>query len=242
MEVVRIENDTYSVRALYQWDLNQVLHISGLNLTSAPEIHFTNKTMREALVIQASQAGPSVFSVDIPNILLQQPHDITVYICTREGDVYQCLYKMVIPVKARQKPSDYVYTETEVLTYRTIEKRLSNLEQFGGTTDEQIAAAVAAYLAENPAGGSSVAIGTVDLPAANWTGSGNLYSQVVTIAGVTENSQVDLTPSVEQLAIFYDKSLALVAENDGGVVTVYAIGQRPENDYTIQVTITEVSA
>lgn len=97
------------------------------------------------------------------------------------------------------------------------------------------------YLANNPlAGGSSATIGTVYLPAANWAGSGNLYSQVVTIAGVTENSQVDLTPSMEQLAVFYDKSLALVAENEGGVVTVYAIGQRPENDYTIQVTITEV--
>ena len=45
---------------------------------------------------------------------------------------------------------------------------------------------------------------------------------------------------MEQLAIFYDKSLALVAENEGGVVTVYAIGQKPENDYTIQATITEV--
>jgi hypothetical protein len=100
-------------------------------------------------------------------------------------------------------------------------------------------------MANNPtSGGSAATIGTVNLTAANWTGSGNLYSQVVTIAGaaVTENSQVDLTPSVEQLAVFYDKSLALVAENDGGVVTVYAIGQRPENDYTIQVTITEVRA
>ena len=73
-----------------------------------------------------------------------------------------------------------------------------------------------------------------------WEGSGNLYSQVVQVDGVTANSQVDLNPSVEQLAVFYDKSLAFVAENEDGVVTVYAIGQKPENDYTMQVTITEV--
>lgn len=84
-------------------------------------------------------------------------------------------------------------------------------------------------------------IGEVNLLAKNWIGVDNLYSQVVNLDGVTENSQVDLTPSVEQLAIFYDKSLAFVAENEDGVVTVYAIGQKPENDYTIQVTITEVS-
>lgn len=83
-------------------------------------------------------------------------------------------------------------------------------------------------------------IGEVKLLAAKWAGGNNLYSQVVTIPGVTEYSQVDLTPSVEQLAVFYNKDLAFVAENEDGVVTVYAIGQKPENDYTIQVTITEV--
>jgi hypothetical protein len=52
---------------------------------------------------------------------------------------------------------------------------------------------------------------------------------------------VDLTPSVEQLTIFHDKDLAFVTENEDGTVTVYAIGQKPENDYTIQATIKEVA-
>ena len=83
-------------------------------------------------------------------------------------------------------------------------------------------------------------IGYVTLLASDWVGEEKLYHQVVEIEGVTENSQVDLTPSVEQLLVFYDKDLAFVAENEGGIVTVYAIGQKPLNDYTIQVTITEV--
>lgn len=86
----------------------------------------------------------------------------------------------------------------------------------------------------------SAAIGQVTVLADKWVGEGNLYSQVVTVYGVTPNSQVDLTPSVEQLAIFHDKDLAFVTENEDGVVTVYAIGQKPTNDYTIQATITEV--
>ena len=85
-------------------------------------------------------------------------------------------------------------------------------------------------------------IGEVTLLAAAWTGEDNLHSQVVNIDGVTENSQVDLTPNVQQLLIFYEKDLAFVTENENGVVTVYAIGQKPANDYTIQVTITEVDA
>lgn len=88
---------------------------------------------------------------------------------------------------------------------------------------------------------TSSRISYVTLPAANWEGEGNLYSQVVSIEGVTENSQVDLTPDVEQLVVYYEKDLTFVTENDGGVVTVYVVGQKPENDYTIQTTIKEVS-
>lgn len=74
-----------------------------------------------------------------------------------------------------------------------------------------------------------------------WVGTESPYSQVVNVDGVTINSQVDLTPSVEQLSIFYNKDLAFVTENEDGVVTVYAIGQKPANDYVIQATVTEVA-
>lgn len=83
-------------------------------------------------------------------------------------------------------------------------------------------------------------IGWVTLLAEAWKGAENLYHQVVTIEGVTENSQVDLTPDIQQLAVFYEKDITFVTENVNGIVTVYVIGQKPANDYTIQVTITEV--
>jgi len=83
-------------------------------------------------------------------------------------------------------------------------------------------------------------VAPVTLLASAWTGSDHLYSQVVKIDGVTEYSQVDLKPSAEQLAIFHEKDLAFVTENDDGVITVYAIGDKPTGDYTMQVSITEV--
>lgn len=81
---------------------------------------------------------------------------------------------------------------------------------------------------------------TVTLLAANWIGDTSPYSQVVSIEGTTVNSKVDLNPTVEQLAIFHQKELAFVTENEDGVITVYAIGEKPQNDYTMPVTITEV--
>lgn len=84
-------------------------------------------------------------------------------------------------------------------------------------------------------------ITNVTLKASSWVGDASPYSQVVHIGGVTEHSQVDLTPSVEQLNTFYNKDIAFVTENERGTVTVYAIGQKPKNDYVIQATISEVS-
>lgn len=84
-------------------------------------------------------------------------------------------------------------------------------------------------------------VAEVTLLASAWEGSDHLYSQVVEIDGVTQNSQVDLKPSAEQLTIFHEKDLAFSTDNDDGVVTVYAIGDKPLNDYTMQVSITEVA-
>ena len=88
----------------------------------------------------------------------------------------------------------------------------------------------------------SAKVAYVTLLASAWTGSDGLYSQVVSVDGVTEYSQVDLKPDADQLAVFHEKDLALSTENEDGVVTVYAIGDKPTSDYTIQVSITEVVA
>ena len=89
-------------------------------------------------------------------------------------------------------------------------------------------------------GGTAVVLTEVTIYSANWVGTGSPWSQVVSIDGVTPTSKVDLQTSVEQLETFHQKDLAFVAENEEGVVTIFAIGDKPANDYTIQATITEV--
>lgn len=81
---------------------------------------------------------------------------------------------------------------------------------------------------------------SVTLKASAWQGTDDPYSQVVSITGVTEYSRVDLLPTVEQLARFHDKDITFVTENVDGVVTVYCIGDKPTQDYTMEICITEV--
>ena len=85
-------------------------------------------------------------------------------------------------------------------------------------------------------------VAKISLPASAWVGNNKLYSQVVDVEGVTPYSQVDLKPSAEQLAVFHQKDIAFSTENDDGVVTVFVIGDKPANDYTMEVSITEVVA
>lgn len=88
-------------------------------------------------------------------------------------------------------------------------------------------------------GGSAAKLTELTLPAANWKNGESPYYQVVNVEGVSVNSKVDLQLSVET---FHNKAIALTAENEAGVVTVYAIGDRPTDDIIVQATITEVIA
>lgn len=70
----------------------------------------------------------------------------------------------------------------------------------------------------------------------------NRFYQSVTVnnAIITPQSKVDLQPSPEQLAIFYEKDIAFTAINAGGNVRVCLVGQQPTQAYTMQATVTEV--
>ena len=93
---------------------------------------------------------------------------------------------------------------------------------------------------------SPASIATVELLADNWVEEGeNTYSQEVVVRDCPEgidirNCQVDLTPSREVLASWYEKDVMLVAENENGVITVGLVGQKLMSDYEVQVTLTEV--
>ena len=82
---------------------------------------------------------------------------------------------------------------------------------------------------------------TVSLPVANWVGDTSPYSQVVEIADITEKSKVDLQPTVEQLRMLQGYEISLIAVNDNGVITVYALNYKPTVDLEMQALITEVN-
>ena len=84
--------------------------------------------------------------------------------------------------------------------------------------------------------GGGVVFTTVTLPAANWKNGESPYFQEVTVPYVTKNSMVCIHPSPEQLVVM---NTIFIAKNDGGKVTVYAIGSKPNRDFTFQASVSE---
>ena len=88
----------------------------------------------------------------------------------------------------------------------------------------------------------SIAIRAVELTLREdaWRGAVSPWSQTVEIPGAGSTSKIDLQPDPGQLEQMRCLGLALAAVNDNGLVTVLAFGARPEEDMTLQATVTEV--
>lgn len=81
---------------------------------------------------------------------------------------------------------------------------------------------------------------TVTLKAADWLGDTSPYSQVVAVGDVTPLTKVDLQPTMDQVDTLYSQSVGFFTMNEGGVVRAFAVGNKPTEDFVIQITLTEV--
>ena len=84
-------------------------------------------------------------------------------------------------------------------------------------------------------------VSTINLPANAWKGSAAPYSQVVSVATVTAATKIELNATVAQIVSLQNDDIALMAENNNGVVTIYSFGGKPSTNMTMHVTLTEVS-
>ena len=82
----------------------------------------------------------------------------------------------------------------------------------------------------------------ITLSASGWTAhdDNSYYTQVVDISDITENTKIDLNLTPEQIIDISSNGITMFAVNDNMVVTVYASGDKPSGDMTIQIAKSEV--
>ena len=116
--MLKIEDGRLS---FYQWDLNQRLVIDNPSII---EVHYTNALTSPALVCEVYEEN-AIRYANVPNILLQTDWTIKAYGCC---DDYVIEAETFI-VNTREKPADYVYTETEIKTFTDLEKRIEYIDE-----------------------------------------------------------------------------------------------------------------
>lgn len=121
----------------FQWDSNQKLVIDDRTIK---EVHYCNRTDDCSLPVECYELD-GLWIAEVPNELLQQAYPLRVWAVCGDYTKIEERFK----VKAKTKPTDYVYTPTEVKRYDDLEQKIEE-----ALSDEAISEAVSEYLVENP--------------------------------------------------------------------------------------------
>lgn len=133
-------SDGTVLHSLTQWDAGQSFYIfNEFNLTEAPLFHFCNSQSDEALIVSATLADNKI-TVDIPNILLQEPYPIVAYMyCYATDTSARSIVAIKIPVHKRPKPSQYKYVENiEITSLKRVEAKLVELIGIAETSTDRL--------------------------------------------------------------------------------------------------------
>ena len=117
---------------LTQWDLNRKVIVTGYE--GVAEVHFASPGDDHGAYVVELVDGEA----EIPNILLTMAGTINVYVYPADRTVFAT----ALWVMAREKPDDYVYTETEVLDWRTLDEKIGDLAELTTTAKENLVAAI----------------------------------------------------------------------------------------------------
>lgn len=108
---------------LYQWDIDRKVIVDD----SITYVHFTNRYNKENALVVEPYEEDGMYVADIPNALLTTGEDILVW-NWRGG---RTIGAMALPVYKRNRPDDYIYKPTDVLTAEKLKKWVvDQLEQF----------------------------------------------------------------------------------------------------------------
>ena len=116
---------------LYQWDTNVKVIVDDETI-EVVEFQLLSSSSIMSVKVEDGLA-------EIPNILLQNGRDIAAY-ASRIKDGQWTKELSVFKVKRRTKPTDYVYTETEIKSFEELEDRIETIEKYGAkiTVDDEL--------------------------------------------------------------------------------------------------------
>lgn len=130
---VEFGNSTLTqIEQLYQYDKGQILKITD-KVEDGTEVQFSNNNSELTInkAINDSQ-------VEIPDILLHENKKILAYLKIINSDSETTIKTVIIPVKARTKPADYIEPEQEKPFRKYVEEKLENAEKLVAEANDKV--------------------------------------------------------------------------------------------------------
>lgn len=112
---------------LYQWDTGVFVECDE-SLGELEQVHFATGQDENAIVVETHRDDDGKLCAAIPNELLQRGVAITAYAYVPTDDGGFTKKAQRLAVIERPKPDDYVYTETEAMTWKSLDERLTEVE------------------------------------------------------------------------------------------------------------------
>lgn len=139
---------------LTQWDHGQAVKLTGLNVTSDTEVHFANEGTKEAIIMLGKYIADDVsLEVEVPDISLQKPRDILVFIYQATETEGRTIRIAKIEITPRPKPTNYKLPETKDYLMKVLNDVEAFISGDYNVSDAQIEAALTKYLSKNPING-----------------------------------------------------------------------------------------
>lgn len=120
------------IEQLYQYDKGQILKITD-QIEDGTEVQFSNNNSETT--INKAIVGSRV---EIPDILLQENKKILAYLKIINSDSETTIKTVIIPVKARSKPADYIEPEQEKPFRKYVEEKLENAEKLVSEANDKV--------------------------------------------------------------------------------------------------------
>ena len=103
---------------LYQWDTNRFVTVDG----ECSELHFSNRNIAKSIPVEVVNG-----EARIPDELLQSSNPLKVWGFVGSVDNGFTKFEESFEVKPKKRPTDYVYTPTEVKSFKDLKEKLDGM-------------------------------------------------------------------------------------------------------------------
>ena len=122
--------------ALWQWDTGRRVKITDGD--GVKQVHSQNRCFGRSVAVDVGTDGTAI----IPDELLQDWHPLTAYAYVTDDTGAYTMVQQDFVVHKRAKPAGYVYTPTDQMTLRTIQRQIGDLADLTTEAKDTLVAAI----------------------------------------------------------------------------------------------------